>query len=370
MSINAAWVRWLLALLPIRIALAAVVPLLPEEAYHWNFARHLDWSYFDHPPLIAWSIAAGRLVFGDSPLGIRLVPLLFSVGATALLARLTRRFYGDAAAAWAVVLFTLAPIPLLVSESGFPDSPLLFFWILTMTWTWDAVDGNRPSRWLAAGAALGGAFLSKYTAVLLVPSVFFYLLLSKRDRRWLATPWPYLAGLIALAVFSPVLYWNWKHGWASFLFQSKGRMQESRGFSLHRYLIAQALAPFFLTLPLAVVAVRRLLKSQRIEEHFLRAFLLPMFLLFAVISCLRPPHILWPLAAYMGVFAAMAGMCAEGQGAVAGFYGRHRRWLVGVSMVFLLGAGFHLVWFLPLINPIQGLYGWKEVAAAARAAKT
>jgi 4-amino-4-deoxy-L-arabinose transferase-like glycosyltransferase len=370
MPINAAWVRWLLALLPLRIAFAAVVPLLPEEAYHWNFARHLDWSYYDHPPMIGWAIAAGRLLCGDTPLGIRLVPLLFSVGTTALLARLTRRFHGDAAAVWAVVLFTLAPVPTVVAEAGFPDSPLLFFWMLTMTWTWEAVDGNKPGLWLAAGAALGAAMLSKYTAVLLVPSVFFYLALSKRDRRWLATPWPYVAGLVALAVFTPVIYWNWKHEWASFLFQSKGRMQESRGFSLHRYLLAQALAPFSLTLPLAVVALRRLLRPARPEEEFLRAFFLPMFLLFAVISCIRPPHILWPLASYLGVFVAMAGMAAEGAGKVAAFYGRHRGWLVGVSAALLIGAGVHLAVFLPFINPMQGLYGWKEVAEAARSART
>jgi hypothetical protein len=147
-------------------------------------------------------------------------------------------------------------------------------------------------------------------------------------------------------------------------------MQESRGFSLHRYLLAQALAPFSLTLPLAVVALRRLLRPARPEEEFLRAFFLPMFLLFAVISCIRPPHILWPLASYLGVFVTMAGMAAEGAGKIAAFYGRHRRWLVGVSAGLLIGAGVHLAVFLPFINPMQGLYGWKEVAEAARSART
>jgi len=363
---SSTWIRWLLALLPLRLALAAVVPLLPEEAYHWNFARHLDWGYYDHPPLIAWAIAAGRLLFGDTPLGVRFVPLLFSVGTTVLLAHFARRVYGDAAATWAVILFTLAPVPLLVSEAGFPDSPLLFFWTWTMTLAWTAIDGNRPKLWLAAGAALGGAMLSKYTGVLMAPSVLGYLLFSRRDRRWLATPWPYLAGLTALLVFLPVVVWNWQHQWVSFLFQSKGRFQESHGFALHRYLGAQALAMFPLALPLLGVAGMRVLRPARPEEAYFRACFLTMFLLFAAVSCLRPPHVLWPLASYLGLVVVMAGIAAEGAGKIARFYRRSRVGLVAVSGALFVGAGIHLAWFLPWISPMQGVYGWREVAERAK----
>src|SRR5687767_11687520 len=97
-----------------------------------------------------------------------------------------------------------------VSAAGFPDSPLLFFWALTMTLAWAAIEGSDGRRWLAAGAGLGMAMLSKYTAVMLVPAVFLFLVISKPHRRWLATPWPYLAGVTALIVFTPVIYWNWK----------------------------------------------------------------------------------------------------------------------------------------------------------------
>src|SRR5262249_44926335 len=176
-----------------------------------------------------------------------------------------------------------------VSAAGFPDSPLLFFWTLTMSLGWDAIETGRPGKWIAAGAALGAAMLSKYTGVLLVPSLLLYLGLSRRDRRWLATPWPYLAGVAALVVFGPVLYWNWNHEWVSFLFQSKGRLEESRGgFSLHKYLVVQAVGPFALTLPMAAVALWRLFRSTKPEEAFLRACFLPMFLLFAAVSCKRP----------------------------------------------------------------------------------
>jgi dolichol-phosphate mannosyltransferase len=363
------WVRWLLALLPLRILMIPLAPIVPEEAYHWNFARHLDWGYYDHPPMIAWAIAAGRAAFGDSSWGIRAVPLLFSVGATILLARLAKRFYGDAAAAWAVILFTLQPAALPVSEAGFPDSPLFFFWALTMTLAWDAIERRDGRRWLAAGAALGAAMLSKYTAVFLVVSVLLFLALSARDRRWLATPWPYLAGIVALLVFSPVIYWNWKHEWASFLFQSRGRLEESSGFRPRfalKFVWVQALAGFALTLPLAGAAIVRLARSRRPEERFLLAHLVPMVLVFWAISFFRPSHVLWPFPAYLGLLVAMAALVAEGAGRAGRFYARHRTEFIALSGAVLLAIGFHLVWFLPWLSPIQGPYGWEEVAERAR----
>jgi hypothetical protein len=363
------WVRWFVALLPLRILLIPLIPILPEEAYHWNFARHLDWGYYDHPPMIAWAIAAGRLAFGDTSFGIRAVPLLFSLGTTALLARMARRFYGDAAAAWAVLLFTFAPVALPVSEAGFPDSPLLFFWALAMTLVRRAIEGGGGRWWLAAGAALGGAMLSKYTAIFLVPSVFLYLALSARDRRWLATPWPYLAGAAALAVFSPVIYWNWQHEWASFLFQSRGRLEESRGFR-PRYALqfawTQPLAYFALALPLLGAALVRLLRAPRPEEQFLRACLLPILLAFGAIAFVRPAHVLWPLPGYLGLIVVMAGVAGEGTGAIGCWYGRLRGGFVAVSAVALLAGGIHLHWFLPWLSPIQGPYGWEQVADRAR----
>ena len=366
------WCRWLLAILPLRVALAAAIPVLPEEAYHWNYARHLDWGYYDHPPMIAWAIAAGRLLFGDTAFGVRALTLLFAIGTTALVARMARRFYGDRGATWTVILLTFAPVPLLVSEAGFPDSPLLFFWALAMTLGWRAIEGSNGRRWVAAGAALGAAMLSKYTAAFLVVSVFLYLIFSPRDRRWLRTPWPYVAGIVALAVFTPVIYWNWRHDWASFLYQTKGRFDEARGTAGRplRFVLSQALGLVPLTLPLAIAALGRIVRSKRPEERFLLACAAPIVLGFWLVSWSRPAHILWPLPGYLALAVAMSGSVAEGVGGVGQWYARGRTALVGVSAVILLGAGVHLAWFLPWISPVQGPYGWREVADRARSLRS
>jgi dolichol-phosphate mannosyltransferase len=360
----------LATVLAAQVAVAAAVPLLPEEAYHWNYARHPDWSYFDHPPMIAWSIAVGRSVLGDTPLGVRLIPLLFALGTMWLLARMARQWYGESAAAWTVLLYALIPAAFLVGVWGFPDSPMLFFWALTLTWVWRALESCRPGWWLAAGAALGAGLLSKYTAAFLVPSVLLYLLRSPRDRRWLATPWPYLAGVCSLLVFAPVIYWNWTHDWASFRFQSVGRFQAANGLSVRAGLqsAAEQLLMFLpLTVPLAIVTVWRGATSGRPSDQFL-------FSAFAVTTAFFIPlgwtpsfHLLWPLPAYLALTVSMAGGIASRADRVAAWYQTRAGWLVACGACMAVVVGLHGACVLPGIPPLRESYGWDKVADRARA---
>lgn len=363
-----AWAGILVLAAAVRAAASATVPLTPEEAYHWNYAVHLDWSYYDHPPMIAWAIAAGRLLFGDTPFGVRFVPNLMGLGTALILARLALRFYGANGAFWASLLVAIEPLVFIVSGGGFPDAPALFFWAATLLLVWKALDGGRGAWWLAGGAALGAAMLSKYTTVFFVPSVFLYLIFSKRDRRWLATAWPYAAGILALAVFSPVLYWNSIHDWASFRFQSVNRLEQAEGINplgALRFLGQQWGGFFPLVLPLAALAFRRGFRSARPEERYLfwSAATLPAF--FFVLSWTRPIHLMWPMPAWLGLTVLMAGTATEGREAVSRFYGARKGWLAGISAIALAGAAFHAAFFLPWFSPFQGLYGWKEVAARA-----
>src|SRR3954469_25281330 len=51
-----------------------------DEAYYWMFSRHLQWGYFDHPPMVALSIRIGELI-GHGSFFTRLGTVLFSTGA-------------------------------------------------------------------------------------------------------------------------------------------------------------------------------------------------------------------------------------------------------------------------------------------------
>jgi dolichol-phosphate mannosyltransferase len=366
------WGWFLAGVVTAQVVIAAIMPVLPEEAYHWNFARHLDWSYYDHPPMIAWSIALGRLVLGDTALGIRAMSLLFALGTGYSVGRLARRFYGETGARWAILLHTGQPATFLIGGWGFPDAPLLFFWVLTLTLVWRSLESRRPGWWLAAGAALGGAMLSKYTAAFLVPSVLLYLLCSRRDRRWLVTPWPYLAVTCSLMVFAPVLYWNWSHEWASFRFQTIERLESATGFNLAAGIQCagqQWLGILPLTLPLAVIAVWRGARSSRLSEQFLFCSFAPMVAFFFTLFTLGGTtsfHLLWPLPAYLGLSVAMAGVLADGRGLVARFYRARSARFVGLEAAGALLALLHVVWVFPGVPPLREIYGWDEVSARAK----
>lgn len=367
------WGRWLIGLTVLRSVFAALIPPTPEEAYHWDFAVHLDWSYLDHPGMIFWSIALGRAVFGDVPFAIRFVPLLFAAGTAALLARMAAKMYGERAALWALLLLTIQPVTFLTAASGFPDSPMLFFWALTMTLVREALETGRGAWWIPAGAALGLGMISKYTIVFFGVAMVFYLLTSPRDRRWLATPWPYLAAVLALVLFTPVTYWNLQHDWASIRFQGKSRFDSAnqiipQGFL--KFLGQQwgGVVPF--TIPLAAVAVWRTARSGRPDERYLFWCFAPMMAFFALVSWRMPTHTLWPVPAWLGITVAMAGMIVEGPDRISRIYSRAAGWIAGGSLVLLFFASLHMAVFIPKIPMPSPIHGWPEVAARLRQLKS
>jgi hypothetical protein len=85
------------------------------------------------------------------------------------------------------------------------------------------LETGRGAWWLAVGAAIGCALVSKYTALFFGAAILIWLVVGPKQRRWLLSPWPYLGALVALAIFAPVVLWNADHQWVSFLKQISGR---------------------------------------------------------------------------------------------------------------------------------------------------
>ena len=203
-----------------------------------------------------------------------------------------------------------------------------------MMLVWEALETGRPALWIGAGAALGFGLNSKYTIVFFGVSVLGYLLTSPRDRRWLARPWPYLAAAVSLVLFTPVVWWNYRHGWASFSYQSVERFGSMNEFHLKaflKYLGLQWGSVVPLTLPLAVAALRRGVRSTRPEERYLFWCFAPMMAFFMAVSWTMPTHVLWPLPCWLGLTVVMAGMMAEGGDAIAFAYRRAAPWIAGIT---------------------------------------
>jgi len=365
------WVTAIVAVAALRGLAAILIPVLPEEAYHWCYARHPALGYYDHPPMIAWMIGLGRLLFGDTAVGVRLLPWLASIGTAAAGAWTARRLYGEAAAAWTAILMGLQPATFLATSFGVPDSGMLLFWSLGLLAAVEALQTRRGAWWLAAGGALGAALLSKYTAGALAGSLFLYLLFSPRDRFWLKTPWPYLGLLLAALVFSPVVVWNATHDWASFRFQSVGRLEESKkGFLWYggpAYLLLQLGSVVPLTAPLVFVALKSAGRERSVEDRLLLWMSLPLLAFFFLVGFKRSTHVFWPLPAWIGLTILMGGHLSRAGGRVAGFYRDQWRKLAAGSIA-VLGAGLiHAVHPIPGLPPMRSLYGWEAIGRRAEA---
>jgi len=351
---------------------ALIIPVLPEEAYHWLYAKHLDFGYYDHPPMVAWLIALGTTFFGDGPFGIRFFPWLCSIGTSVAAALTARRLYGETAASWTALLLALQPVTFLGSSFAFPDASLLLFWTLGLAFVVQALQSGKGAWWLAAGAALGAGMLSKYTAVFLGASLTLYLVVTPKDRFWLKTPWPYLGAAVALIVFSPVVAWNASHDWASLRFQSVGRLEESRPrgvasalASALAYIGLQAGSIMPLTVPAAVAAVAAGLRSGSSDRRFLLFLSLPLLGFFLCVGAIRSTHAFWPLPAWMALTILTADHLAGGSGRLVGFYRNQWRKLTAVS-IMAAGIGLaHSVEPLPGVMPIRSLLGWDKIADRA-----
>jgi dolichol-phosphate mannosyltransferase len=251
-------IRWRVAALALvgyavllRLVYLALPDLMPEEAYYWNYAQHLELGYLDHPPMVAWLIAAGTALFGDTEFGVRIAaPVCWAVAAV-FSYRMSLNLFDKATGLIALALVAVLPFLFTVGIFITPDAPLVACWAAMLFFLERALVARKRSAWWGVGAALGLGMLSKYTISLLGPAALLFVIVDRPSRKWLRRPEPYLAILLALVLFSPVIVWNARHEWASFSFQSSRRIAGESVFSLHVLLID---AVIMLT-PLGLIAL-------------------------------------------------------------------------------------------------------------------
>jgi len=232
-----------LALIVLRLVAAAWTPLTFDEAYYWMWSKHLAFGYYDHPPMVALVIRAGTLIGGDTELGVRLFSILLALPMSFVIYRTAAILFGGRRlAANATILFNLTLMVAVGTLIVTPDSPLLVAASFVLFFLAKVLETGRGAWWLAVGAAVGCALLSKYTALLFGPAILIWLVAVPKQRSWLISPWPYLGGLVAFAIFASVILWNAEHQWVSFLKQIGDRVRVDE---FHPYHVAELIPTQF-----------------------------------------------------------------------------------------------------------------------------
>ena len=292
----------------LRATFAATIDLRVDEAYYWTWSREGAMSYLDHPPLVAWSIRLGTLLFGDTNFGVRFAGLLSMLAMQLLLADIVWRVVRDIRY---VLVAALLPEACLTFGLGMakitPDIALIPF-ELAMMWSLIRLWQSDDQRWwLAAGLFGGLALASKYTALLLLPAVALFVLVPDWRGRQLRSPHLWLGIVLALLVFSPVLVWNATHDWASFRFQLDRPAQIS-GWSLkffgdfvgQQFVLIGILMLPVITWGTAMLAARGFRRRDPVAILLSSAVIFPLLVLIRHSLSARVgdswPLFIWPLA--------------------------------------------------------------------------
>jgi 4-amino-4-deoxy-L-arabinose transferase-like glycosyltransferase len=301
------------AMTALRIAYANLLELRTDEAYYWTWSKEHALSFLDHPPMIAWFIRFGTAIFGDTAFGVRFAGLLAMLVTQVLLADIVWRVTRDIRAiVFAVTMMEAALYYGLLMAKVAPDVALIPF-ALAMIWSLVRLaESNDPRWWLAAGVFAGLSLLSKFTIVMWLPAVAAFALVPEWRRRWLRSPYPYLAALIAVFLFLPVLIWNAEHDWASFRFQLVRAAQVSDislrtvgdYIGLQLGLVGFVLLPVVLS-ALALTAWRGYRQREPVAILLSTAVLVP-FLYFLVKSLTLRIGDTWPMFIWPAGFAAAA----------------------------------------------------------------
>jgi dolichol-phosphate mannosyltransferase len=333
----------------LRLIYAGCVELLPEETYYWNYSRHLDFGYLDHPPMVAWLIRLGTDLFGQTEFGVRAGALACGAVTSLFVYKFTRSIFDQATALAALVLAQALPFFFLSGMLMTPDAPLTAAWAASVYFLWRALIGGLSRAWWRAGISLGLGLISKYSIALLGPVTLVFMLWDPNSRRWWRQSAPYIAALLALTVFSPVIIWNAQHDWASFAFQTSRRLAEAPKFALPR-LLASVLVLITPTGALAIVAALASGKNAGDEDPQIArrrrfmwlAILIPLSV-FAAFSLRHEVKLDWTGALWTAALPAMACTWIEAGPKIVRFAAWVRAaWTPTiVVMLLILGAGLH-----------------------------
>jgi len=344
----------------LQLWVAGAVGLGDDEALYWVWSRHPGRLTVDHPPLVAWLIAAARLVLGDGTFAVRAPFVGLGVVTGGLLGAWTRRATGSPrAGAVAMLVVALTPLFSIGHVFAAPDMPLWCATAMAGLALDRALFEERPTAWAVAGVAVGVGLWAKLTMALVPLSVLGLMVLSPRLRGRLRTPGPWLAAGVAILSWSPWLVQQWGAGWPTLRFQLVERHGVPPGLS---GLVAMVFGQLGYVSPL--LAVLLLVAVLRPRARSLRSFGLPAAL--AV-----PPIVLFTLS---GVWTrALPHWPGAGWlvAAVPGALLLHTRPVlarVALALAASMSVMVHVQALSPLLplgpsDPTHDLHGWPELGA-------
>ena len=302
----------------IRCIIASTIELGNDEVYYRIYASHLQWNYFDHPPMVAWLIRFTTAnLFFDSEIFIRLGAIVSAAVTTWLLYLTGKKLSTPKTGFYAAAIYTATVYGSIIAGTFIlPDSPQMICWtgglyLLTCITDSKNIRSSKKRKIILFGIVAGIGMLCKIHTSFLWLGFLLYIFLY--NRKWLQQPVLYLSGALTILFFYPVIKWNIDNQFITFLYHS-GRVNiVNSGFDITNFFRFAGGQIFYcnpVIFVLMILALTAALKNQLpvsiSQKRLLLLTSLPLIIIAAIISLFRNvlPH--WPGPAYTGLILLTA----------------------------------------------------------------
>jgi 4-amino-4-deoxy-L-arabinose transferase-like glycosyltransferase len=337
----------------VRFLFIGTTMVVDDEAYYLMYARHLDWGYLDHGPVIGFLIRGSTALFGETGFAIRFFgPMMLTILGVVLF-MFGRRCYSTTTG---VALSLTATVNMLTHTNGVvvtPDAPMVFFLILAIS-AYHLAFFEDGRYFAPAGLLLGLAVLSKISAVFPALGIALFPVFSREHRRSLKDGRYYLSFVVAVATVVPFLIWNVSNDFAFFRYQGShvARAGGIKSFlELWSGLFALTGPVLFyhaVVVPLGMAVPRRLGKIGPRRLFFALTAVAPL-VYFLVHSLFSHFELNWPAPALCG------GIFLFGLAVGESWERMRRRWRFQIGYSLVLIAVVTLQVYFPIL-PLRGKY--------------
>ncbi|MDG1452431.1 MAG: glycosyltransferase family 39 protein [Polaribacter sp.] len=361
-------ISWILGFQLFRLILLPFMGLMPQDAYYYLYGQNLSLSYFDHPGMIGYILRIFTDLFGQSIYVVKFADFLITSLTILSFYKLASYFLSKQKLQRAILLLTSTIFISILSFNSTPDVPLLLFWTLSLICLYKAIFEEKKWFWVLGGIAMGLAFNSKYTALLLQIGLIGFLIFSNKYRKLFVSPWFWTSILLSILITCPVWYWNFQNEFASFVFQSSERTSSISEFKISPKNFFGAIGhQMFLLIPILFLVIgvitykylkRALLKLKipQAKTLFLLAFFIPTFVGFFSLTPIYWVKLNWMMPSYItGII-------------IAGMFIKKRllKTQLIISIAFHVLAGLQILFYIVPIKSDDTWVGWNELATETK----
>jgi hypothetical protein len=276
-------------------------PLWADEAQYWLWSKNLDLGYYSKPPMISYGIYLTTHFFNDSEFFIRLSSPFVHFFTSIVVFKIAEILYDRKTALTSGCLYLLLPGVSFSSIFISTDVYLMFFFALSILYFLKALRDDSFFKFTLMGVFIGLALLSKYTAIILYPSIGLYLIIEKGLWKKLFSPKLIWGGIVSIAVFSPNLYWNYLNGYVSFIHTNNNVI--SHEVSLYPNDMIEFIIGQFLILGpiLALIFISSIFKKDEeiSQKKFLLSFSLPLIFAGTFVALIAGAQMHWAAPGYV-----------------------------------------------------------------------